>query len=89
MKTVSIDEKIKRAEENVVRAKEKYTEAVKDLEELIKKKKAIQTEELMNLFANSNRSYEEMVAFLKEGMTEEQLVRGSRKKPGRKPKSGN
>ena len=53
---------------------------------MIKKKKAIQTEELMNLFTNSNRSYEEMVAFLKAGMTEEQLARGSRKKPGPKPK---
>lgn len=35
MKTVSIDEKIKRAEENVVKAKEKYAEATKALEELI------------------------------------------------------
>ena len=84
--TASIDDKIAKAEENVVRTKAKYTEAVKILEELMAKKKAMQTEELMKIFENSNRSYEEVVEFLTEGMTEEQKAKSTRRKPGRKPK---
>ena len=84
--TASIDDKIAKAEENVVRTKAKYTEAVKILEELMAKKKAMQTEELMKIFENSNRSYEEVVEFLTAGMTEEQKARSTRRKPGRKPR---
>lgn len=85
---VFIDEKIAKAEETVVKTKEKYTEAVKKLEELMAKKKAIQSEELMKLFENSNRTYEEVVEFLKAGMDTDQIKKTERKKTGRKPKSG-
>ena len=84
--TTSIDDKIAKAEENVVRTKAKYTEAVKILEELMAKKKAMQTEELMKIFENSSRSYEEVVGFLTAGMTEEQKAKSARRKPGRKSK---
>lgn len=85
--TKTIDEKITQAQENVIRTKEKYDEAVAFLEELLKKKKAMQEDELLRLFANSNRSFDEVAAFLKEGMTEEQLINRTKKKPGRKPKN--
>ena len=85
--TKTIDEKITQAQENVIRTKEKYDEAVAFLEELLKKKKAMQEDELLRLFANSNRSFDEVAAFLKEGMTEEQLINRTKKKPGRKPKT--
>ena len=85
--TKTIDEKITQAQENVIRTKEKYDEAVAFLEELLKKKKAMQEDELLRLFANSNRSFDEVAAFLKEGMTEEQLINETKKKPGRKPKT--
>jgi hypothetical protein len=39
------------------------------LEELLAKKRAMQSEELLRLFTNSNRTYDEVAAFLKEGMT--------------------
>ena len=84
----TIDDKIAQAEEAVVKAKAKYDETVAALQELLEKKRAIQNEELLRLFANSSRSYEEVAAFLKEGMTEEQLARGTKKKPGRKPRTG-
>jgi hypothetical protein len=84
--TTSIDDKIAKAEENVVRTKAKYTEAVKILEELMAKKKAMQTAELMKIFENSSRSYEEVVEFLTVGMTEEQKAKSARRKPGRKSK---
>ncbi len=71
---------------NVIKAKARYTEAVKVLEELMAKKKAMQTEELMKIFENSSRSYEEVLGFLTAGMTEEQKAKSARRKPGRKPK---
>ena len=85
---MTIDEKITQAQEQILKTKSKYDEAVAALEELLAKKRAMQNEELLRLFANSNRTYDEVVAFLKEGMTEEQLARGTKKKPGRRPKSG-
>ena len=86
-RSISIEEKIEKAQEQVVRTKEKYEAAVAVLEELLAKKKAIQSEELLRLFAGSNKSYEEVTAFLKEGIPEEQLASNARKKPGRKPKT--
>ncbi len=84
---LSLEEKISQAQEQVVKAKAKYDEAVSALEELLEKKRVIQNEELLRLFANSGRTYEEVVTFLQDGMTEEQLARGTKKKPGRKPKT--
>jgi len=53
----------------------------------MEKKKAMHSEELMKLFTNSGRSYEEVDDFLKSGMTEEQLTKITQKKRGRKPKN--
>ena len=86
--SMTIDEKITQAQEQIIKTKAKYDEAIAALEELLAKKRAMQNEELLRLFANSNRTYDEVVAFLKDGMTEEQLARGTKKKPGRRPKSG-
>ena len=85
--SMTIDEKITQAQEQILKTKSKYDEAVAAFEELLAKKRAMQNEELLRLFANSNRTYDEVVAFLKEGMTEEQLARGTKKKPGRRPKA--
>lgn len=41
--------------------------------------------ELLKLFANSNRTCDEVVAFLREGMTKEQLAKNFTKRKGRKP----
>lgn len=84
--TLTIDDKIKRAQDEVVKAKEKYDSKIAVLEELMAKKRAMQNEELLKLFENSNRSYEEVAEFLKSGMTEEQLAKSTQKRRGRKPK---
>ena len=81
---LTIDEKITQAQEQVIKTKAKYDKAVATLEELLAKKKAMQNEELLRLFTNSNRTYDEVVAFLQEGRTEEQLTQGARKKPWKK-----
>ena len=85
-KPITIDDKILKAQDEVVKAKEKYDAKVAILEELMAKKKAMQNEELLKLFANSNRSYDEIVEFLRSGMTEEQLEKVIQKRRDRKPK---
>lgn len=84
--TLTIDDKIRRAQDEVVKAKEKYDTKIAVLEELMAKKRAMQNEELLKLFENSNRSYEEVAEFLKSGMTEEQLAKSAQKRRGRKQK---
>ena len=84
--TLTIDDKIRRAQNDVVKAKEKYDAKIAVLEELMAKKRAMQNEELLKLFENSNRSYDEVAEFLKSGMTEEQLAKSTQKRRGRKPK---
>lgn len=62
---VTIDEKIERAQKEVIRTKEKYDAAVNELKELQERKKEIQSKEMMDAFQASNRSFEEIIAFLK------------------------
>ena len=68
------------AQETVAQSKERYDQAVAGLEELLAKQRAMQSEELLKLFANSNRTYDEVATFLKEGMTEEQLAKNFTKR---------
>jgi len=64
-RTITIDEKIERAQREVIKAKEKYDAAVNELKELQERRKEIQSKELMEAFQESRRSYEEIIAFLK------------------------
>ena len=63
---IDIDEKIERAQEDVTRAKKKYDAAVEALEKLMTKKKEMQQKELLQAFANSSNSYDEIMKFLSE-----------------------
>ena len=64
-RTMAIDEKIERAQREVIKAKEKYDAAVNELKELQERRKEVQSKELMEAFQESRRSYEEIIAFLK------------------------
>ena len=64
-RTITIDEKIDKAQAEVIKAKEKYEAAINELKELQEKKKEIQSKELMEAFQESSRSYAEIMAFLK------------------------
>ena len=61
---LTIDEKIEKARETVLRLKERYDKAADELQQLLEKKEAMRKEELLSAIANSNRSYEEILAFL-------------------------
>ena len=66
VRQVYIDEKIERAQEDVIKAKKKYDETVEALEKLMTKKKEMQQKELLQAFANSSKSYDEILKFLSE-----------------------
>ena len=61
----SIDIRIAKAEAEVSKAKARYEKAPADLKDLLDKRDAVRRDQLMKLIADSNRSYEEIVAFLK------------------------
>lgn len=63
-RSISIDEKIKKQKEEVVTAKDKYDAAVNELNILIKKKQELQGKELLNAFVNSEKSLDEILAFM-------------------------
>ena len=69
-KMQTIDDRVKKAEEAVITAKEKYDAALEELNLLVKKKKERESRELMKAFAKSNRSLEEVLEFL-GGMSDE------------------
>lgn len=84
----TVEHKITEAEEKVVKAKGRYDAAMKKLRELMAKKEALQKEELMNTFAKSSRSYEEVMAFLKEGIADaDQTAEGTPARRGRRAKT--
>ncbi len=61
---ISIDEKIKRKKEAVATAKDKYEAALNERNLLIKKKQDLQGKELLNAFVNSDKSLDEILAFV-------------------------
>lgn len=63
-RSLSIDEKIKRQKEVVIAIKDKYDAALKELNGLLKKKQDLQSKELLNAFVNSNKSLDEILAFM-------------------------
>ena len=69
----TIEDRIAKAQDKVVAAKDKYDAAVAEFKDLIVKRDAMQREELMELIMKSNKSYEEIKAFLMEGIPEKDL----------------
>ena len=71
----ALDEKIEKAEADVIAAKKKYDHATAALKELLDKRDAIRKDEILSAIVKSGRSYEEIMNFLNvgeiEGKTEE------------------
>ena len=64
-KTITLDEKIEKAQEAVEKTKARYGAAVKELRDLLDKKVAQRKQELLKAVENSPRTYDEIMAFLK------------------------
>jgi len=60
----AIDEKIKKQKEVVAIVKDKYKAVLEELNLLIKKKQDLQGKELLNAFVNSDKSLDEILAFM-------------------------
>ena len=68
---ISLDEKIKRAEAAVIVAKTKYDKALDELEKLVAKRKQLDDKRLLEAYHSSNRTIDEIMAFLNENKDEE------------------
>lgn len=66
-----LEQKIEKAEKAISRNREQYDRLTAELEELHKKQKALQSEELLKAISGSNRSYEEISEFI-QGKVENQ-----------------
>ena len=64
-KTITLDEKIEKAQEAVEKMKARYDAAVKELRALLEKKDAQRKQELLKALENSSRSFDEIMEFLK------------------------
>lgn len=62
---ISIDEKIVKPQDTVEKTKKMYDTAVKELRNLMEKKESMKKQELFKAVENSNKSYEEILNFLK------------------------
>ena len=63
-RNIPIEEKIKTQKELVSKAKDRYEAELDKLEKLMRKRDELQSKELMEAFANSERSFEEVMRFL-------------------------
>ena len=64
-KTITLDEKIEKAQEAVEKTKARYDAAVKELRDLLDKKDAQRKQELLKALESSPRSFDEIMEFLK------------------------
>ena len=60
----SLEQKIAKTEKAISKNREQYDRLTAELEELHKKQKAIQSEELLKAIEGSSRSYEEILNFI-------------------------
>lgn len=68
---ISIDEKIEKQKSVVFAAKDRYEAELEKLTQLQKRKRELEGKELLKAFADSDRSLDEVLKFLKPGALEE------------------
>ena len=69
-RTVSLDEKIEKAEAAVIAAKAKYAKALDEMEKLVAKRKAMDDKLVLEAYHTSDKSIDEIIAFLKADKTD-------------------
>ena len=62
-RVISLDEKIEKAQEYVATTKAKYEEAVNALEKLLRKRQEQDNKKLLEAFAASDKSLDEVIRF--------------------------
>ena len=61
----TLEKKISKLETAISKNRQQYDELTKELKELLDKQKAMQSEELMKAIADSSRSYEDILQYIK------------------------
>lgn len=62
-RSISIDEKIEVQKQTVSKEKDKYEAELEKLEKLMSRRDEVRSKELLTAFANSERTYEEVMEF--------------------------
>ena len=65
-RTITLDEKISRAEAAVIAAKEKYDAALDEMEKLVAKRKRMDDKRLLEACHASSKTVDEILKFLKD-----------------------
>ena len=68
----ALEQKISKLETAISKNRQQYDQLTKELKELLEKKKALQSEELMKAIADSPRSYEDILRYIKDSLPEEE-----------------
>lgn len=83
----SLEAKIKKTEERVIRTGETYNAACEELKNLRDKMAAIENEALVGAFMKSNKTLEEAVEFFKSDMKSDNKKEPPKRKGGRRIKT--
>ena len=68
----TLEKKISKLETAISKNRQQYDQLTKELKELLDKQKAMQSEELMKAIADSSRSYEDILQYIKGGTSKDE-----------------
>jgi len=68
----TLEQKIRKLETGISKNRQQYDQMTKELKELLDKQKALQSEELMKAIADSSRSYEDILRYIKGESSEDE-----------------
>ena len=71
MARTSLDDRIKKQEEAVFKAKDRYEAELKELEKRITKRRELESKELVKAFEKSKKSLKEIIEFMNGDADEE------------------
>ena len=87
----ALERRIEKAQEKVSRAKKQYDDAIAVLSDLLDKRDALKRDELVKAIMKSDKTYDEVIAFLDNNVEEEKSSRrrNPNGKRGRRTKRDN
>ena len=65
-RTITLDEKISKAEAAVIAAKEKYDAALDEMEKLVTKRKQMDDKRLLEAYHAGDKTADEIIAFIRD-----------------------
>ena len=68
----TLEQKISKVEIAISKNRQQYDQLTKELKELLDKQRALQSEELMKAIADSTRSYEDILRYIKGETSEDE-----------------